>query len=100
MKRLVFLLLFVGFFSKAESICDVYVEISSYDADVYIRENCKKNDILSVRSIADNLIAQRMMLLAVVETHCRFDREIIFKLFGETYFLVCVLNSTEPRPDR
>jgi hypothetical protein len=102
MKKLTLMLLFIGFFSKAEQICRVFVvPTESYDAEVYIRENCIKNDILSVISTSDSLALQSLELKMFLQRFCRFDREIIFRQSGKApkqeEMLICTLNDTLPR---
>ena len=94
------MLLFVGFFSKAEPICALKFDaLESPVAEEGIQVNCKKNDILSViitKFDYDNVEES----LKFLRSYCRFDREIIFKQIDKKMLLSCVLNSNEPRPVR
>ena len=93
------MLLFIGFFSKAEPICYVSVDpAEKYDAEVYIQESCKKNDILTVVSAADGSV-QGMRLVMAAKLYCRFDREIIIRQSGrkQEEQLICVLNDPVAR---
>lgn len=97
MKRLVFLLLFVGFFSNASYSCtiDIRHNKSVYEAVAHIRDKCKKDDILFVHDFTG------IQLRSFLKDYCRFDREIIFrqkdndpKKYG---FLSCVLWDNKSR---
>jgi hypothetical protein len=96
MKKLIFLLLFVGFFSSADEVCKIY--ISDYnEAFAEIKKKCQKGDILTAESNVSNEFAQMRYLQTLIEHFCNFDKEIIFKGIPNQWNLMCVLNSTEPR---
>ena len=102
MKKLILMLLFVGFFSKAEPICALKFDaLESPVAEEGIQVNCKKNDILSVISTSDSLALQSLELKMFLQRFCRFDREIIFRQSGKApkqeEMLICTLNDTLPR---
>ncbi len=121
MKKLILLLLFVGFFSEAEdgrSVCRIFwTEEVEKEVIELIIGKCKKGDILSMESRGMVPESDAEMIRGkFLSKFCRFDREIIIrdelgfreiKRFDEVirpeitfYTLRCVLNSNEPRPVR
>ena len=99
MKKLILMLLFVGFFSSADEICKIY--ISDYnEAFAEIKKKCEKGDILTAESNVSNEFGQISYLQTLIEHFCNFDKEIIFKGIPNQWNLICVLNSTEPRKIR
>jgi hypothetical protein len=101
MKKLIFLLLFVGFFSDASGKCTVYLDSDSIWE--FIRENCVKDDILDVTSkgVGELSIETRLLELNIFAvSFCRYDREIIISPLVNFAKLSCVLNSTESRKRR
>ena len=101
MKKLIFLLLFVGFFSDASFVCTLkIVDRDWYETEMHIKENCNKGDILVVTSDADNITFQEQDLLIFLGRSCRFDREIISRKIGKNEILFCELNDNLGRRSR
>ena len=101
MKKLILMLLFIGFFSDASFVCTVtIVDRDWYDTEMHIKENCKKGDILSVTSDSDNILFQEQDLLIFLGRFCRFDREIISRKLGVMEILFCELNDNLKRRSR
>tara|TARA_X000000950_G_scaffold263898_1_gene336623 strand:+ start:102 stop:410 length:309 start_codon:yes stop_codon:yes gene_type:complete len=98
MKKLIFLLLFVGFFSSADEYC--VVELSKENFREFIKTNCVKDDIIKAGYDGGSLETEVAELHVFAGFYCRFDREIIFKVVNQDAILTCVLNSDLPRSIR
>ena len=90
MKKLIFLLLFIGFFSSADDICELYV-YNEQGAIFDIMNKCKRGDILSAETLILKKAAQRQVLLELIAPFCRFDKEIIFQEVADQHKLICVI---------
>ena len=115
MKKLLYILCPVLLVSCSETkdeeqkICyvdpDLHINFENLDFDKYIletlsRKNCKRNDLLVIRSYKQKKSYDSVRLFSnTVEYYCRFDREIITEKNSndETIKLKCVLNSSERR---
>ena len=99
MKKLIFLLLFVGFFSSADEYCSV--DLSKENFREFIKTNCVKDDIINATMNNESFPKQVGELYVFAGFYCRFDREIIFKVLNQqAAILACVLNSNLPRSVR
>ncbi len=99
MKKLIFLLLFVGFFSNASGTCTV--DFNKYNWSDLIIEECGKDYIVITISQSGESFGSRVSKLVIfARYYCRYDREIIFIPIGRDAAFSCVLNSTMPRRKR
>ena len=99
MKKLIFLLLFVGFFSDASYECTV--DFNKYNWRDLILEKCAKDDtVITISQSGESFGSRVSKLVVFAQSYCRYDREIIFIPVGRDAAFSCVLNSTIPRRNR
>ena len=86
--------------AKSESVCKISFDTFEEGVADLMRA-CKKGDILSAKSNAENIYYAALSLELMIERYCRFDRQIIiYNHETENRRVICVLNDTLNRPMR
>jgi len=107
MKLLIILLILISSFKLSaddENKCSIIITLrfqtneNAYTEALNKINQCEQDDVLSVTSFLEVSIS-KVYITDLIQTYCRFDKEIITLIDDKTSNLSCILRGS-PRKDR